>query len=155
MNHRLTAPPALPLERQRARPAGPIQQSRTVADVRPAARLAEIVNARPQKLSGIRRMIANGRPLPAVVGVFRANDFARRLLLVRSENFVLAIILPDHVQQIRQPVVVVMAHVRTKERLGRGPRGIVLADDFDEAFENSLGEFSLGCREFRCRHCKG
>ena len=100
-------------------------------------------------------MIANGRPLPAVVGVFRADDFARRLLRVRGEDFVLAIILSDHVEQIREAVVVVMAHVGPEQRLGRRPSGIVLVNDFDEAFENSLGEFSLGCREFRCRHCKG
>ena len=61
--------------------------------------------------------------ITAVVAVLGADDPARRLLLVGSQDLVLAIILSDHVEHVGQPVVVVMTDIRTEQCLRDGRDG--------------------------------
>src|SRR5580698_4454175 len=89
-DHRLGAPPTLALEGGRAGRAGAVEQAGTMADKRPAARFAQIINAAPEELPGIRRIVAQGQPRGEVLAVFGADDFARGLLRVRGEDFILA-----------------------------------------------------------------
>ena len=44
-------------------------------------------------------MVAHGNPLVAVVCVLGADDLARRLVRVGLQNLLLAVVLPDHIQQ--------------------------------------------------------
>jgi len=65
-DHRRVAPPALAFTRERPDRAGAVKQAGAVADDRPVARFAEIINARPQKLSRVGRVVAHGDPLRCV-----------------------------------------------------------------------------------------
>src|ERR1019366_10801596 len=116
--------PALALERAPMRQRGGVQQAGAGADRRPGARLAEVVDAGPQELAGVLGMVAHGNPLVTIMRVLGADDLARRLLRVRRENLLLAVVLPDHIKQVGQSVVVVMADVRTEERLRHRTRRI-------------------------------
>src|SRR5205807_1133157 len=79
----------------------------------------------------------------AVVAVLRAENLARGLLLVRREDFVLAVVLSDNVEHVREAVVVVVADVGTEKRLRDGARRIVLVEHGDERGEDALGEVGL------------
>ena len=107
------------------------------------ARLAQVVDAGPQELAGVFRMVAHGDPLVAVVRVLRADDLARRLLRVRGQNLLLAIVLPDDVQQVGQAVVVVVAGVRTEQRLGHRPRRIVGMEGLTSVRQDGNGDLRM------------
>ena len=143
-DHRLVAPPALTLECHRLGRAGVVQKPRTGDDNRPAARFAKIIHAAPQKLSGVRRIVAQPEPRLPVVSLFRADDFARRFRALRCEQFIVAIIRADHVEQIREAVCVIAAHVRTEQRLRDRARRIIRVKHFDQAGENSICKRGVG-----------
>ena len=105
-----------------------VQQAGAGTEGRPGARLAQVVDAAPQELAGVLRVVAHGGPLVAVVCVLRADDAARRLVRVGLQNLQRAIVLPHHIQQVGQPVLVVVARVRPEERLRHRPRRIVLVE---------------------------
>ena len=110
----------------------------------PAAGFAEVVDAGPEELAGVLGVVAHGDPLVAVVGVFSADDFAGGLLRVRGENLLLAVVLADDVEQIGEAVVVVVAGVRTEERLRHGPGGIVCVEGLRPGCEDGDGDIRLG-----------
>ena len=114
INHRFVAPPALALEGARARRAGPIEQSRAGGDDGPAPGFTEVIDAAPEKLAGIGRVVAKSEPDFTVVAVFGAENLASRFGFVRGEDFVLAIILTHDIEKIRKAVVVIVANVWTK-----------------------------------------
>ena len=70
-------------------------------------------------------MVAHGDPLVAVVGVLGADDFAGGLVGVGFEDFLLAVVLADDVEEVGEAVVVVVADVGAEEGLGDGARGVV------------------------------
>ena len=74
---------------------------------------------------------------------FRADDFARGILLMRSKDFVLAIILSDDVEHVRESVIVVVAGVRAEQRLRHRPGWIGFMGDLHETLENALRQFGL------------
>src|SRR6266851_2949496 len=88
-NHRTIAPPTLSLKPDRFDRTSQIQQSRVVRYGRPARRLAQVINSRPQKLSGVRFIVAQGDPDRSIVAVLSSQYFARGPLLMRREDFIL------------------------------------------------------------------
>ena len=124
--------------------AGAVDQPGSGCDHRPAARFAEIVDAGPEKLPGVFRVVAHKEPTVAVVAVFGADDDARRLGALRGEQFVVAIICSDHVEQIGEAVVVIVADVGPKQRLRDRARRIGLVHHLHQLGENRLGKYPLG-----------
>ena len=55
-----------------------------------------------------------------------------------------AIILPDHVQNIGKAVVVIIADIGAKQRLGYGTRRVVFMKDLDQAGEDRLCDIGFG-----------
>ena len=141
VDHRFVAPPTLPLVSPRLWLAGKVEKAEPRRDCRPSSRFAEVINAGPKELAGLRRIVAQGQPYPAVMALLRADDFARGFCLMSGEQFVVAVIRADDVQHVGQAVVVVMADVRPEQGLGHRPGGIVFVADLDQAFEDALGEF--------------
>ena len=68
----------------------------------------------------------------------------RRLLRVRREDLLLAIVLADDVEQVGEAIVVVVAGVRAEERLRHGPRRIVRVEGLRPA-PSGWGSRSPGC----------
>src|SRR5206468_711534 len=107
----------------------------------PAARFAEIIHTRPEKLAGVRRVVAASEPGAKLVPLLRADDLAFRFSALGFEQFAVAVVRTDDIEHVREAVVVIVTHVRPKERLGDGPRWIILVTDFNEALQDSLREF--------------
>src|SRR6266404_7259372 len=107
VDHRLVAPPTLTLKGKRARCARAVEQARVIRDGGPLRRFTNIVNARPQELSRVRRIVAKRQPDRAVVAVLRAQYLAGRLLLMRCQDFILTVILSNYIQKISEAVVVI------------------------------------------------
>ena len=89
------------------------------------------------------RIVAGGQPDRAIVALFCADDFAGRVCFVSGEQLEIAIIRTDNVEQIGESIVVVVADVRPKERLGDRTRRIRFVKDFNQALEDLLCEISL------------
>src|SRR5438552_16946043 len=98
-NHRIVTPPTLSLETDRPGSARQIKQPRAVRHGWPARRFAEVIDSRPQKLSRVSRIVTQGDPNSALVPVLGSQNLASGLLLVRCQDFILTIVLPNHVQQ--------------------------------------------------------
>ena len=62
----------------------------------------------------------------------------------RFEQFLIAIICPNHIQQVRQTVRVIPTNIGPEQCLRHRACGIVLVADFDEPLQNSLRQFLLG-----------
>ena len=77
------------------------------------------------------------------MAIFRSHDFAAGFVLVRGEQFIEAIIRADHVEQVGQPVVIVVADVGPKKGLRDGPGGIVRVKNGDEAGQDGFRFFGL------------
>jgi len=60
--------------------------------------------------------------------IFRAG-----FLVVRGENFILAVVLPDHIEHVRQAVVVIVADVWAEQCLRHRMRRVVFVKNGDEA----------------------
>ena len=75
--------------------------------------------------------------------VFRADDFARWILLVRGQDFVLPIILADDVEHVCQSVIVVVAGVRAEQRLRHRPGRVGFVGNCHQSPENALCQFRL------------
>ena len=50
---------------------------------------------------------------------------------MRGEQFVVAIVRADDIQHVGQAVIVIVAHVRTEQRLRDGPRRVVFVADLE------------------------
>ena len=102
INHRLVAPQALPEPRQRLFKSAEIQQAGAAGAVRPRARLAQIINARPEKLSGHISVVPHRPPRGVLLAVLAAEDDPLRKFFVVVRVARLLIIVADRVQQFRQ-----------------------------------------------------
>ena len=70
------------------------------------------------------------------MAVFRADDFARGLFIMGREQFGVAIIGADDIEQVRQAVVVIVAGVGAEQRLGDGARRVVGMENPHQAGED-------------------
>src|ERR1700761_1739637 len=98
----LRRPPALAFEGTSAWIGRAIQKTGAVADkgpVAPFTSFSEIIDARPEKLSGVGWMIAKCEPDITIMAVLRAEDLARGLCFVRNQNLFFAIVLTDDIKQ--------------------------------------------------------
>ena len=143
VNHRPVAPPTLALICQGARRSGAVKQAGVVSDGGPLARLTQVINPTPEKLTGIRWIVAQRQPNTTVVAVLGAKNLARRFLFMRGQDFILAVVLSHHVQQISQAVVVVVADVWTKQSLGNRTRRIVLVKRLYQRRKNLIRQLGL------------
>ena len=84
-------------------------------------------------------MVAHRHPLLAYMRVFRAENLARRVLVMRGKNFVFTIILTDHVEHIREAVIVVVAGIGTEQSLRHGPGRVGGVGHRNEVGKNSPG----------------
>ncbi len=143
VDHGLVGPPTLSLVADRFDGASAVEQTEIGGDGRPSARFAEVVDAGPQELAGVGRIVAQRQPHLAAVLIFGADDLARRLLAVGGEDLVFAIVLPDDVQQVGEAVVVVVTHVGPEQRLRDGPGRVGIMERGDQTLEDPAGEIGL------------
>ena len=155
MHNRLIAPPALAFIGHRLDGAGAVEQSGACRNNRPYERFAQVIDAAPEKLAGVLHVIAGRQPRGEFVPLLGADNLARRLGFLGSQQFEVAVVRADDVQQIRQAVVVIVAHIRAEKPLRHRPRRIVPMKDFDEPGQNSFGQIPPWlCRGFHFPHCK-
>ena len=115
-----------------------------MANQRPGRRFTQIVNAGPEKLSGIRRVITQRQPDRAVVAILGAENFARRFLFMGGEDFILTIVLSHYIEQISQAIIVIMAHVGSKQALGYRSRSDLLRERATRAARIGFAISGLG-----------
>src|SRR5437016_4232745 len=87
VHHRFLAPPTLPLHALRAGQTGSVEQAEIERNQRPARRLPKIIDPRPDKLAGVRRIVPEREPDPLIVTIFRSENFPRWFGGVRGEDF--------------------------------------------------------------------
>src|SRR4051794_33261304 len=98
----------------------------------PARRFPEVIYPGPNELACVWSIVAHRQPHAANVSVFSAEYLSRRFLFIRGKNFVLAIVLSDYVQDVSQPVIVIVADVGAEQPLRYGPRWIVFVKGRNE-----------------------
>src|SRR6185503_10068653 len=123
---------------ERPRSAGPVEESKVTGDQRPLSGLAQIVDSTPDELSGMLRIVAGSQPDRAIVALLRADDLASQIDFVSCKQFQVAIVRADHIEQIGEPIVVIMADIWAKQPLSNRTGRIRLVKSVDQALENLL-----------------
>jgi len=144
VDHGLVQPPARPLKGQGPGDHGPVKEAEGPGRGRPHPRLAQVVDPAPQELACVLGIVPAGQPGLPVVPLFRADDLATGLGFPRGQELAVPVVGADHIQQVGQAVVVVMADIGPKQALGHGPCRVVLVADLHQPLENGLGQLGLG-----------
>jgi len=79
------------------------------------ARFADVIDAAPQELAGIRRVVAQGQPGAQFAVILSAEDLcAWGLAACAARISFFPIVLADHIQQVGQAVLIIVAALGRK-----------------------------------------
>src|SRR5947209_18676369 len=106
-------------------------------------RLAQVIDPAPEKLARVRRIVTQWQPNRSIMAILGAENSARRLLLMRGQNLILAIILTNYVENVRESIVIIMTDVRPKERLRDRAHRIAFVKSSNQRGKDLLRQLSL------------
>lgn len=145
VHNRFVAPPALAFIGHGLDGTGAVEQSGCCRDNGPVGRFSKVIDAAPEKLAGMLHVITGRQPCRKVMSLLGADNLASGFSFVGSQQFEVAVVRADDVQQIRQTVVIIMAHIRAEKPLRHRPRGIGLVEHINEAGQYSFCQLAIGC----------